>query len=83
MYADDVIYMNGLKLILSILIGFFRCFFIASGLKANLCKSTVLGVGVDNTDIARLNSILNCEPMSFLFAYLGLPIGVNMKLTRN
>lgn len=61
----------------------FECFFIASGFKANLCKSTVFGVGVDNMDIATFASILNCEPTSFLFAYLCLAIGVNMKLTRN
>ncbi|KAL7597416.1 hypothetical protein Lser_V15G29053 [Lactuca serriola] len=60
-----------------------RCFFLASGLKVNLCKSKVFGIGVDDIDIAMLASILHCESASFPFSYLGLPIGDNMKLTRN
>nr|KAJ0201576.1 hypothetical protein LSAT_V11C600315980 [Lactuca sativa] len=49
----------------------------------NLCKSKVFGIGVDDIDIAMLASILHCESASFPFSYLGLPIGDNMKLTRN
>nr|KAJ0210298.1 hypothetical protein LSAT_V11C400163940 [Lactuca sativa] len=51
--------------------------------KVNLCKSKVFGIGMGDIDIARLASILYCEPASFPFSYLGLPIGANMKLTRN
>lgn len=60
-----------------------RCFYIASNLKVNLCKSTVFGVSVDNTEVARFASILNCDLVSFSFTDLGLPIGANMRLSRN
>lgn len=59
------------------------CFFLASGLKVNHSKSKVLCIGVDNIDTARLASIMHCEPASFPFSYLSLPIGANMKLARN
>ena len=38
---------------------------------------------MDDIDIARLASILHCEPAFFPFSYICLPIGANMKLTRN
>nr|KAJ0211213.1 hypothetical protein LSAT_V11C400165120 [Lactuca sativa] len=59
-----------------------RCFFLASGLKVNLNKSKVCGIGVDDLEIERLANILKCEPDSFPFTYLGLPVGANMKLSR-
>lgn len=43
----------------------------------------IFGVGVDSVDVARFANILSCEPASFLFTYSGLPIGANMKLSRN
>lgn len=46
-------------------------------------KSNVYGVGVDNFVVERLTSILKCEPPSFPFTYLGVPVGANMKLVKN
>ncbi|KAI3752502.1 hypothetical protein L2E82_24535 [Cichorium intybus] len=60
-----------------------RCFYLASGLKVNLAKSRVFGIGVEEIEITRLAGILHCEPASFPFVYLGLPIGANMKLAKN
>lgn len=84
MYADDVTFVGewsesnflNLNRIL-------RCFFIASGLKVNLSKSKVFGVGVEHEELSRLAGILNCEPAAFPSTFLGLPIGANMSLCRN
>lgn len=58
-----------------------RCFNLASGLKVNLNKKKVFGIGVDNID-SQLPSILHCELASY-FKYLGLLIGANVKLAKN
>lgn len=60
-----------------------RCFYLASGLTVNLSNSKVFGVGVEFIDIDRFPNILNYEAIIFPFSYHGLPIGANMKLTRN
>lgn len=43
--------------------------------KVNLHKSKVSGVGVNDLEVNRLASILNCEPSYFPFSYFGLPSG--------
>ncbi|KAL4585017.1 hypothetical protein LXL04_009630 [Taraxacum kok-saghyz] len=61
----------------------FCYFFIASGLKVNLNKSKVFGVGVEDADILNLANILGCEPGKFPFTYLGVPLGANMRLSKH
>ena len=78
-YADDVIIlsewnqndMENIKRILNI-------FYIASGLKINIHKSNIFGVGVSNNEIVSMAACTGCKPGSFPFSYLGLPIGLNM-----
>ncbi|KAI3507508.1 hypothetical protein L1887_22495 [Cichorium endivia] len=84
MYADDVTFIgewseSNLLNLNRVL----RCFYIASGLKVNLLKSRLFGVGVEEFDLIRFANILSCEPAVFPCYFLGLPIGVNMKLSRN
>ena len=55
-----------------------RCFYLSSGLKINLTKSTLLGVGVENDEVTRYASKFFCKAGSFPIRYLGLPIGVSM-----
>ncbi|KAJ0445513.1 putative RNA-directed DNA polymerase [Helianthus annuus] len=79
-YADDVLFIGewsdhnavSLKRLL-------RCLFLVSGLKVNEKKCHLFGVGVDETEVARLARVLNCETGKFPFYYLGIPIGANMK----
>ena len=56
-----------------------RCFELALGLKVNLAKSSIEGVGVDQVSLERFAVMLNCEIMSFTFVDLGVPIGGNHK----
>ncbi|PWA74343.1 reverse transcriptase domain, Reverse transcriptase zinc-binding domain protein [Artemisia annua] len=57
-----------------------RCFHLASGLKVNLSKSAIYGVGVDRNEVDWMASTLKCTPGSLPFNYLGLPVGANMSI---
>nr|GEZ00024.1 reverse transcriptase domain, zinc finger, CCHC-type [Tanacetum cinerariifolium] len=52
-----------------------RCFNLASGLKVNVFKSKLFGVGVDSTETHNLGSILNVQPSTLPYSYPGLLIG--------
>ncbi|MFS7930782.1 putative RNA-directed DNA polymerase [Helianthus anomalus] len=83
-YADDVMFIgewstsniNNLRRIL-------RCFYLASGLKVNLAKCSIYGIGVGDQEIQQMASYLRCKKGTFPFIHLGLPIGANMNLARN
>lgn len=56
-----------------------HCFFCVPGLKINLHKSNLFGVGVDYMDVSNLAYITRCEPGDILpLLYLGLLVGANM-----
>lgn len=42
-------------------------------------KSCVYGAGVEEEDVQALASLIHCKVSVFPFAFLGLPIGANMK----
>ncbi|GJZ70184.1 putative RNA-directed DNA polymerase, eukaryota, reverse transcriptase zinc-binding domain protein [Tanacetum coccineum] len=75
-YADDVIILsewnlNAMENIIRIL----NIFYIASGLKINIHKSNVYGVGVSSNEVEIMASYTGCKVGFFPFTYLGLPIG--------
>nr|KAJ0197861.1 hypothetical protein LSAT_V11C700354220 [Lactuca sativa] len=77
MYLDDV----KIKFLnLNILLHFF---FISLGLNVNLPKGKVFRICVDNLEVDKLASIIKYKPNNFPFTYLGLLVGVNMKLAKN
>ena len=51
------------------------CFELASDLKVNFVKSTIGGLGLDQSLLQSFAAILNCKVMVTPFVYLGLPIG--------
>ncbi|GJW80582.1 RNA-directed DNA polymerase, eukaryota [Tanacetum coccineum] len=82
-YADDVVFIgewsdNNLTHIMRIL----HCFFLASGLKINLKKSHLLGVGVPHAHIIEAAMALGCSVMRTPFKYLGVVVGGNMSLIK-
>ncbi|GJZ94119.1 reverse transcriptase zinc-binding domain-containing protein [Tanacetum coccineum] len=82
LYVNDVIITtewntNDLDSIIRVL----QVFYLASGLKINIQKSNVYGIGVSDVDVSSISNNSGCVPWSFLFTYLGLPIGSNMSLT--
>ncbi|GKD33697.1 putative RNA-directed DNA polymerase, eukaryota, reverse transcriptase zinc-binding domain protein [Tanacetum coccineum] len=78
-YADDTIFFcdwsrnNGRNLMWLL-----KRFEKASGLRINLSKSMLYGVGVSEVEVKEMAHMLKCRPGKLPFMYLGLPIGVNM-----
>ncbi|GJX47458.1 RNA-directed DNA polymerase, eukaryota, reverse transcriptase zinc-binding domain protein, partial [Tanacetum coccineum] len=58
-----------------------KVFYLASGLKINIQKSNIYGIGVSDVDVSSMASTYGCASGSFPFTYFGLPIGPNMSLT--
>ncbi|MCH80987.1 LINE-1 reverse transcriptase like [Trifolium medium] len=57
-----------------------RGFELASGLKVNFWKSSIIGVNVPNDFMAMAATFLNCRIGKTPFKYLGLPVGANPRL---
>nr|GEV25873.1 reverse transcriptase domain, reverse transcriptase zinc-binding domain protein [Tanacetum cinerariifolium] len=78
-FGDDVIFMgewsqdNAQNLVCIL-----RCFYLSFGLKINLKKGKLFGVGVIGNEVSALARKLVCEPSSFPFTYLGLLVGASM-----
>ncbi|GKC56538.1 RNA-directed DNA polymerase, eukaryota [Tanacetum coccineum] len=75
-YADDAMFIGewsdaNLKGIVNIL----KCFFLASGLKINIHKSQVLGVGIPRSIVVQAASSIGCAVMHNQFRYLGVMVG--------
>nr|GEV83822.1 reverse transcriptase domain, reverse transcriptase zinc-binding domain protein [Tanacetum cinerariifolium] len=84
MYADDVIFFGEWSWVnTQNLISMIRCFFLISGLKINVHKSNVLGVGVADEEISHMAHIIGCGVSNLLFKYLGVPVGCNMSRCAN
>ncbi|GJR25846.1 RNA-directed DNA polymerase, eukaryota, reverse transcriptase zinc-binding domain protein [Tanacetum coccineum] len=60
-----------------------QVFYLASGLKININKSNVYGVGVSLEEVSVMARMTGCTSSDVPFIYLGLPIGSNMNLICN
>ncbi|GJT78987.1 RNA-directed DNA polymerase, eukaryota [Tanacetum coccineum] len=83
-YADDAVFIgewsdNNLTRIMQIL----HCFSLSSGLKINISKSHLLGVGVPRESANTTARRLGCLVMSAPFKYLGVMVGGNMALVKS
>ncbi|GJU60508.1 reverse transcriptase domain, reverse transcriptase zinc-binding domain protein, partial [Tanacetum coccineum] len=80
-YADDTIFFdewdkgNAKNLMCNL-----KCFERVSGLKVNLTKSRLYGVGVNSDEVSNMASWMQCSVGEFPFTYLGLPIGIGWGL---
>lgn len=82
-YADDTLFvgeasMQNLWSLKTIL----RCFELASGLKVNFHKSSVMGVNVGDEFLGLAERFLYCRVGGVPFTYLGLPVGANPRLEK-
>ncbi|GJT51431.1 RNA-directed DNA polymerase, eukaryota, reverse transcriptase zinc-binding domain protein [Tanacetum coccineum] len=57
--------------------------YLALGLKINMNKSNVYGVGVSLEEVSVMDRMTGCTSSDFPFIYLGLPISSNMNLICN
>ncbi|XP_022020338.1 uncharacterized protein LOC110920433 [Helianthus annuus] len=79
-YADDVLFIGKWSdQNVVTLIRLLRWLGLVTGLKINNKKCKLFGIGVQEEEVARLASKLNCEAGALPFLYLGVPIGANMK----
>ncbi|GJX92097.1 RNA-directed DNA polymerase, eukaryota [Tanacetum coccineum] len=78
-YADDAIFMGQWSDgNITTLIHVLECFFHASGLKINLCKSKIMGVNVEGSYVNQAAVKLGCQVLTSPFIYLGTKVGGTM-----
>ncbi|GJT23006.1 putative reverse transcriptase domain-containing protein [Tanacetum coccineum] len=78
-YADDALFFGEWSRLNAYnLINILKCFEKASGLKVNIAKSKLYGIGVSRADVDMVASSLGCDHGSLLFLYIGLPVGRKM-----
>ncbi|XP_071714472.1 uncharacterized protein [Rutidosis leptorrhynchoides] len=83
-YADDVMIVSEWNsLDMENIIRLFSLFHDISGLKINIDKSKVYGVGVMEVELGIMATQTGCMAGAFPLNYLGLPLGANMKLVKN
>ncbi|XP_057443259.1 uncharacterized protein LOC130735191 [Lotus japonicus] len=59
-----------------------HCFELASGLKVNFSKSSLVEIAIDELLVRRMAAILHCRISKFPLVYLGIPLGGNPKSLR-
>nr|GEV29006.1 RNA-directed DNA polymerase, eukaryota [Tanacetum cinerariifolium] len=59
-----------------------HCFSLLSGLKINLIKSQILGIGISNDIVAAVALTLRCSVLKTPFKYLGVMVGGNNSTTQ-
>ncbi|GJZ05765.1 RNA-directed DNA polymerase, eukaryota [Tanacetum coccineum] len=83
-YVDDAVFIGewsekNVENIMHIL----HCFSLVSGLKINLQKSHLLGVGISTQIVNAAAMSLDCSVMRAPFKYLGVMVGGNMSLVKS
>ncbi|KAI3692865.1 hypothetical protein L6452_32690 [Arctium lappa] len=79
-YADDALFVGSWSLTnVTNLIRILRCFYLASGLKINLSKTSLMGVGVGSTDVSWMADRIRCNVGHLPIKFLGIPAGASMK----
>ncbi|GKE16345.1 RNA-directed DNA polymerase, eukaryota [Tanacetum coccineum] len=78
-YADDAVFVgewdvSNIKTLVHVL----KCFFLASGLKINLHKSKLMGIGINRRDVEKAARLIGCSTFSTPFNYLGVKVGDDM-----
>ncbi|GKD98885.1 RNA-directed DNA polymerase, eukaryota, reverse transcriptase zinc-binding domain protein [Tanacetum coccineum] len=83
-YADDVIILSEWNQYdMDNIIRILNVFYLASGLKINISKSNLYGVGVSSNDIESMAAGTGCSASNLPFSYLGFPIGGRLTLIRS
>nr|GEW02189.1 RNA-directed DNA polymerase, eukaryota [Tanacetum cinerariifolium] len=78
-YVDDVVFIGEWSdYNLDNMLRIFNCFYLALGLRINVSKSQVLGIGVPSDIVQQGASRIGCDIMKMPFKYLGVMVGDNM-----
>ncbi|XP_022014901.2 uncharacterized protein LOC110914417 [Helianthus annuus] len=83
-FADDALIIGGWDKGNALnVVRILRCFYVCSGLRINLGKSSLFGIGVDMSDVSQVADSVGCKADSLPFKYLGLKVGENMNRIGN
>ncbi|GJW47023.1 RNA-directed DNA polymerase, eukaryota [Tanacetum coccineum] len=75
-YADDAIFIGTWdKANVISMVHMLNCFFMASGLKINILKSKLMGIGTTQEEVNSAAKIIGCSTFSTPFKYLGVKVG--------
>ncbi|GJY52247.1 RNA-directed DNA polymerase, eukaryota [Tanacetum coccineum] len=75
-YADDVIFVGKWNSSnLSTIVNVLKWFYLASGLKINLNKSKLMGIGISHDVVASAAKSIGCSILHTPFNYLGVKVG--------
>nr|GEX82242.1 RNA-directed DNA polymerase, eukaryota [Tanacetum cinerariifolium] len=78
-YADDAVFVGKWEASnISAIVNVLNIFHMASGLKINIQKSKLMGVGVSKEKVASAARYVGCSTFSTPFTYLGITVGNNM-----
>nr|GEW31071.1 RNA-directed DNA polymerase, eukaryota [Tanacetum cinerariifolium] len=82
-YADDAIFIGKWdKANVITIANMLKCFFLASGLKINILKSKIMGIGTTQEEVNSAANIIRCNTFSTLFNYLGVMVGSSSSCSR-
>ncbi|XP_035841276.1 uncharacterized protein LOC118488171 [Helianthus annuus] len=83
-YADDALVLGEWDRVdVKNVVRCLRIFYICSGLKINLQKSNIYGMGVDNGVVSDMAKVIGCKADSVPLNYLGITVGSNMNKINN
>ncbi|GKA84830.1 RNA-directed DNA polymerase, eukaryota, partial [Tanacetum coccineum] len=78
-YADDAMFIGKWSSSnVNVLMMMLHWFFLVSGLKVNVHKSSLYGLGVHSSEIQSMANSFGCLANSLLFTYLGVKVAANM-----
>ncbi|GJS85892.1 RNA-directed DNA polymerase, eukaryota [Tanacetum coccineum] len=78
-YADDVIFIGEWsEENVSNIVMLLQCFYLVSGLKINLSKCSLLGIGVQEAEVKGVADGVGCTAGTLPYTYLEVPIGNKM-----
>ncbi|XP_022042373.1 uncharacterized mitochondrial protein AtMg01250-like [Helianthus annuus] len=83
-YADDAVFvgewpLDNARKLNKILC----CFYLSSGPRVNLAKSSLFGLRVNEANTQEMASILRCKVGKLPFVHMGLQVGANMNLVKH
>nr|GEV37129.1 RNA-directed DNA polymerase, eukaryota, nucleotide-binding alpha-beta plait domain protein [Tanacetum cinerariifolium] len=75
-YADDVVFVGKwYKQNVTTIVNVLKCFFLASGLKINLHKKKLMGIGIPQAEVRSAAESIGCSTFVSPFSFLGVKVG--------
>ncbi|GJS10251.1 RNA-directed DNA polymerase, eukaryota [Tanacetum coccineum] len=75
-YADDAVFIGKWdKANFTDIVQVLKCFFLASGLKINIHKSKLMGIGIAQEEVSVAANLIGCTTFTTPFNYLGVKVG--------